>query len=265
LTCMQLENFLPTGPDNFLKHQRGLEAMIELRGPPKDITEPTATIFRGLCIISIVGALVDSRPSIYAREDWKHAPISCTTEVDLLDYRMVGVLADCIVLGDERDAILASGVGPECYKPLLARVENTLNELHALWSFWDHLNESQLRETAQLSDRARELGIANYLCATACMLYHAAKICILQIRDSLKPPHSNVVLRNNAALRISRCLEFKEYEKQEGAPESNTIGYVVTKIVWQAIGRINCREGRELARVMKTAVDRVYGSPWEVQ
>jgi hypothetical protein len=72
------------------------------------------------------------------------------------------------------------------------------------------------------------------------------------------------MLRDDAALKIAKCLELKEYEKREGAPESNTIGYVATKIAWQALGRINSDEGRELARVVKTAVDHIYKSPMGV-
>jgi hypothetical protein len=34
LTCMLLEVFMPTGPSNFLKHQRGIETIMCLRGPP---------------------------------------------------------------------------------------------------------------------------------------------------------------------------------------------------------------------------------------
>jgi hypothetical protein len=177
LTCMLLEVFLPTGPNNFLKHQRGIEAMVELRGPPTDRVEPTATIFRGLRVLSIVGALADSRPSIYAREDWKQAPISCSTEVGLLQYRIFGVLADCTVLKSKRDAMLVSEIGSEHYRSFLVQVERTLDELKSLRPLWERVNGAQLRNTAQLSEMAKELGIANQVCATACMLYHAARIC----------------------------------------------------------------------------------------
>jgi len=70
-----------------------------------------------------------------------------------------------------------------------------------------------------------------------------------------------MLLRNHAALKIAQCLKLKEYEKRQGAPESNTIGYVATKIAWQALGGIDSDEGRELARVVKTAVDHVYKPP----
>jgi hypothetical protein len=174
---MLLEIFLPTGSTNFLEHQRGIEAMIELRGPPTDGAEPTATIFCGLQVVSIVGALADSRPSIYAREDRKQAPISCSTEIGSLQYRIFSVLADCIVLKNERDAILASGTGSEHYGPFLLHVEETLKDLKSLRPLWERINNTQLLETKQVSEMARELGIAKQICATACILFHAARIC----------------------------------------------------------------------------------------
>ncbi|PSN68289.1 hypothetical protein BS50DRAFT_360504 [Corynespora cassiicola Philippines] len=69
LTCMLLEIFLPTGPDNFLKHARGIEAMLNIRGPPQQLTSNTAVIFQGLRLLSIVSGLADSRPSVYSREE----------------------------------------------------------------------------------------------------------------------------------------------------------------------------------------------------
>jgi hypothetical protein len=74
LSCMLLEIFLPTGPRNFLKHQRGLDAIAMLRGPPKESDVTTATIFRGLRILSVVGSLVESRTSLYSEEEWKKIP-----------------------------------------------------------------------------------------------------------------------------------------------------------------------------------------------
>jgi len=98
LTCMLLEIFLPTGPLNFLKHQRGIEAIMKLRGPPTESAGDTAVIFRGLRVVSIIGALAEARPSIYAQEEWKHAPIAQTTEFGALQAKMFTVLGT-IALG----------------------------------------------------------------------------------------------------------------------------------------------------------------------
>lgn len=263
LTCTLLEVFLPTGPTNFLMHQRGLEAMMDLRGPPKQSSGPTATIFRGLRMLSIAGALADSRSSIYAREDWKSAPTEHINEVGMLQYQLFTILADCTSLLSERDALLESGLGCEYYGILMARVDATLIDLLVLYDAWERFNDIQLRATEQLSDLGRELGIANQHSATACMLYHAAYLCLLQIKDSLKPSPSHVARRNSAAVTIARCLELKAQEKDMGAPESNTITFVVTKVIWQALGGFDSTEGRHLDRVVKSTVGRICMWPAE--
>jgi len=67
LSCM-LEVFLPTGLSNFLKRQRSIETIMQLRGPPSETEGSTVANLRGLRVLSIVGALADSRPLIYAKK-----------------------------------------------------------------------------------------------------------------------------------------------------------------------------------------------------
>lgn len=92
VTCMLLELFLPTGPSNFQKHQRGIEALIRLRGPPTETIGDTATIFRGLRVVSIIGALVQGKPSIYAQKEWKLAPVQYTNEIGKLLADLFSIL-----------------------------------------------------------------------------------------------------------------------------------------------------------------------------
>jgi hypothetical protein len=258
LMCTLLEVFLPTGPTNFLTHQRGLEAMMELRGPPTELTGPTATIFRGLRMLSIAGALADSRPSIYAREGWKFPPAEQIDNMGMLRYQLFTVLADCTSLLSERDALLKSGLGYEYHRILLARVDVTLHDLIQLYPLWELCNDSQYQSTQQLSVLEREMGIANQLC----MLYHVAYLCLLQIKDTLQPSPSHVALRNNAAMTIANCLELKAYEKREDAPECNTITLIVTKVIWHATGGSESTEGQHLDHVVKSTLGRVFTWPW---
>lgn len=262
LTCMLLEIFLPTGPKNFFKHHRGLEAIMAMRGPPKETTGDTATIFRGLRILSIIGALAESRPSIYARDEWKNAPIPANaTEGSMLQHHIFTCLADCTQLMGERNALL-SGTAPLWnYEPLLQRVQSTLNHLITLYPLWQRFNASQLDPTKTLSPLAQELGVANHQSATALMLYNTVHICILQILDSLAPSPANTEPRNRAATTIAKCLELKEYEKREGAHESNTIGFVATKVAWQALGGFDSPEGRQLARTVESSLTAVSPRP----
>ena len=265
LTCTLLEIFLPTGPFNFLKHQRGIEAIMELRGPPTESTGTTATIFRGLRILSIIAALAESKPSIWARPEWKKAPPAQNTEVGMLQHDIFDILADCTRLISERDVLLASGTARESYEPLLSEVLQVQDNLEALHPRWEALNRSELSKVKNMSDLAKELGVANHVSTTAYMLYHTAHICILRIKESLLPSPNYIVERNEAALKIARCLELKEYEKREGAPQSNTIAFVATKVAWQALGGFNTVEGRRLAHVVRSSVNGVFRQPYQNQ
>ncbi|KAJ8115352.1 hypothetical protein OPT61_g2982 [Boeremia exigua] len=112
LTCMLLEIFLPTGPKNFFKHHQGLEAIMAMRGPPKDTAGDNAIIFRGLRILSIIGALAESRPSLYAREEWKRVPPpENANDILILQHRILDCLADCTQHLSDRDALL-NGTAP---------------------------------------------------------------------------------------------------------------------------------------------------------
>ncbi|KAF3040662.1 hypothetical protein E8E12_002345 [Didymella heteroderae] len=262
LTCMLLEIFLPTGPKNFFKHHRGLEAIMAMRGPPSDTTGDTATIFRGLRILSIIGALAESRPSIYARDEWKNAPPPAdATGQMILQHHIFSCLADCTQLMGERDAMLSGTAPLWAYEPLLQRVQSTLDDLTKLWPLYESFNESQRDPSKLLSPLAEELGVANHVSATALMLYNTVHICILQIIDSLAPSPQNTALRNEAAMTIAKCLELKEYEKREGAHESNTIGFVATKIAWQALGGFDSPEGRRLAKTVSTHLNGLAPLP----
>ncbi|KAI4629238.1 uncharacterized protein J4E87_003500 [Alternaria ethzedia] len=258
LSCMLLEIFLPTGPTNFLKHLRGLDAIAMLRGPPRESEGTNAIIFRGLRILSIVGALAESRPSIYATEEWKRIPSAHSNESGLFQHHVFSILADCTRLISQRNALMRSKACPESFESLLTEVEDVLNNLEGLHPFWEVLNRNQLAGTTERSDMAKTLGVANHVSATALMLYNTAYICVIQIKDSLSPSPVNTALRNAAAMKIAKCLELKEYEQREGAPQSNTIAFVAIKVAWQALGGFNSPEGQRLAHTVKSATNSVF-------
>ncbi|KAJ4361768.1 hypothetical protein N0V83_010708 [Neocucurbitaria cava] len=153
---------------------------------------------------------------------------------------------------------------PESYKPLIDDIDVLLENLESLYPTWKELNRSQLTKVNGLSKPAKELGITNHVSATAYMLYNTVYICIMQIKQSLSPSPDYVALRNAAAMKIARCLELKEYEMREGAPQSNTITFVATKVAWQALGGFNTVEGRRLAQVVRSAVNGVFTRPYSL-
>lgn len=132
LTCMLLEIFLPTDPANFLKHQRGIEAIMRLRGPPTQSTGETATIFRGLRILSIVSALVESRPSLYASTEWKDAPPAVTSRIGLLQHEVFTILADCSQIMSDCSVFNVAEINPNDRKSLLVRITSAMSNLSTL-------------------------------------------------------------------------------------------------------------------------------------
>lgn len=262
LTCMLLEIFLPTGPNNFLKHVRGIEAILDLRGPPVSATETTSTIFHGLRVLSIIGGLAQSRPSIYAREEWKSIPPLFTGEATLIRHEIFQILADCTLLMSAREKVAVDSGSPEAYQALLANAHIALEKLKALFPRWERYNERKMDETT--SGIGKELRIANHASATTYMLYNAAYMCILRIIHSLDPSPKHASLRNSAAIKIVRCLELRQFKKREGGAESNTIGFVATKVAWEALGGFSSPEGRRLARVVKSAANGIFAiGAWE--
>ncbi|KAH7371708.1 hypothetical protein BKA66DRAFT_611254 [Pyrenochaeta sp. MPI-SDFR-AT-0127] len=261
LSCMLLEVFRPTGATNFLKHQRGIDAIMQLRGPPTDSAGTSALIFRGLRILSIIGALAESRTSLFSRKEWKQAPPAETTEAGMLQHQIFDVLADCTKLISQRDDLLATGASREDFEPLVAETSTILRNLEDIHLRWESLNRSQLADTEIVSRVARELGVANHISATAYMLYNTVYICILQIKDSLCPSSDNTTLRNAAASKIARCLKLKAEEVREGALRSSTIAFVATKVAWQALGKFDSPEGRNLAYIVQSAMYGIFQEP----
>lgn len=261
LSCMLLEIFLPTGPTNFLKHLRGIDAIMQLRGPPRDSAGTTATIFRGLRILSIIGALAESRPSMFSKKKWKRALPVQITEAGMLQHQVFDVLADCTQLIGQRNALLAAGAASEEYELLLAEVYAILGNLEAIKLRWEVFNRSRLANAKSLSKMAMELGIADQFSATGYMLYNTVYIYILQIKDSLCPLPETVALRNAAAMKIAKCLELKQYEQRKSATQSNTIAFVATKVAWQALGEFNSPGGQRLAKAVQSSMNGIFQQP----
>lgn len=261
LTCMLLEIFLPTGPNNFLKHMHGIECMLEIRGPPSLDDNETALLFHGLRLLSIIGGLATSRPSLYSRPEWKKMPCIQKDEAGMLRHRMFMILADATRLRYERNVALSMEL-KENHPALILETRSLLTCLEEIRSDWVIFNEKHLDEST--SQMGKELRIANHVSATAHMLYHTTHICLLEILESLEPSSKYASLRNAAAIKIMKSLELKAYEQRTGAPESNTIGFVATKVAWQALGGFHSPEGRKLAKVVKSAVNGVFAvGAWE--
>lgn len=147
---------------------------------------------------------------------------------------------------------------------LIAETKASFRELENIHKDWVQYNRSQMDKP--MSKAAIESKIANHQSATVYMLYNTTYICLLDILEYFEPSAYSASLRNSAAIKIIKSLEMKEFEKREGAVESNTVGFVATKVAWQALGGFNSAEGRKLARVVKKAVNGVFAvGAWETE
>ncbi|KAF2183204.1 hypothetical protein K469DRAFT_215531 [Zopfia rhizophila CBS 207.26] len=254
--CMRQEMFPPTGGDQYLKHLRGLETILELRGPPdEDSAKSTLALFQDLRIPSIFAALVMSTPSIYARDDWKQMPCTLTSEADFLRHHLFNLLADCTRLRSIQDSILASG-NEEKRITCLQEIRILLNRLKILRDLWAAVNKSHL-DASTLASNDR-LPISSYTSATDLMLYDATFIFLAGVIAPLEPSTNYHSLQHAAAQEIVECLEFKVFDQQEGRNNSNTIRHAAIKVAWTVLGGLSSPEGRKLASMIKCTSGDVY-------
>lgn len=252
LTCMLLEIFLPTGPDNFFKHIMGIEAILELRGapsPPYD--DNTLTLLSGIRVLSIICGLAKARPSIFSRPEWKCIPCKRTGEAGQLRHRILMVLAECTKLVSKRVSVVATGDVDDA-RALIGDSKLLLAELEAILPDWVAYNEVQMQDTT--SDLAKEMHIAHQESATTYMIYHTSYICLIQFLDSLEPSPRYIPLRKVAAIKIIKTLRMKIQAQFAGGPESNAVTFLATKVAWEALGGVHSPEGRKLARMIRQTV-----------
>jgi hypothetical protein len=162
----------------------------------------------------------------------------------------------------ERDFVLATGDASDRMS-LLEETKSAFTKLEAIHTDWAEFDKKE-REDSPSNQLPKDAPIANNTSATIYMLYNSTFICLLEIIDALEPSPRYLSLKINAAHKIIESLERKLFEKANGAPESNTIGFVATKVAWQALGGFSSPEGRKLARVVKNTVNGIFAvGAWE--
>ncbi|KAF2476922.1 uncharacterized protein BDR25DRAFT_42190 [Lindgomyces ingoldianus] len=259
-TCLLLEIFLPTGKNHFLRHIRGLESILELRGPPTSTSGSDSFVLaQGLRLASIFGGLAMSTPSIYSRDEWKRSPSIESNKGEILRHRLFDVLADCTRLLSERNTVLSLG-GAESRQRLLKETRSLLEELKSLRDLWASLNAGRLTNVVDGPDNQPKsrLTVANHGSATLLMLYNATLIFITDILLPLDSSTDYRSMRHAAAMEIVYCLDTKSFTKREAGAYSNSIGHIAVKVAWKVLGGFNSPEGRKLSRLVKAAIGDVF-------
>ncbi|ORY02265.1 hypothetical protein BCR34DRAFT_591957 [Clohesyomyces aquaticus] len=260
--CLLLEVFVPTGKNNYLSHIRGLESILELRGPINPDTNRMAFVLaRAMRVASIFGGLALSRPSIYARDEWKRVPCAEFGEDDILRHRLFDVMADLTQLLSEHKEMVSSGTN-EGHEPALQKAKALVGRLRTLRDLWESFNsgaqETQGTAIPSGTTSKRRLKIANHVSATLLLLYNTTMIFLTQLLRSLDPSIDYQSLQRTAALQIVECFESKKFEKREGSAYSNTVGHAAARVAWGCLGGFNSPEGRRLSRFVKGAVGDVF-------
>jgi len=103
LTC--LEMLAPTSPENRIRHIVGLERILDLRGPHAYCSDEHFDVLNCTTILMFDASLHTAKPSILAKPEWKTVMWARCSDEDALKQELHDLIADCTVLGAERNAI----------------------------------------------------------------------------------------------------------------------------------------------------------------
>lgn len=262
IVCMLLEIFVPTGPNNFFKHVRGIEAILAVRGPPTSPTGVNPAMLSGIRILCIIGALVQNRSSMWATDEWKRIPPSHFDEDSLIRHEILEILADCTVVRSEHTRIPLTVAKSQGYACNLIAARGFLDKLRSIYSRWEKYNASMLY--THVSASSKDLSFANRASTATYMLYNSALICVLRTISVYDSASENASLQVAASLNIVQCLELKAHDKHHEDGESRTIAFIATKFAWETLGGNSTPDGRRLSRAVKSGTNRVTAvSTWE--
>jgi hypothetical protein len=261
-TCMVLEIFLPSEPATFLMHIRGIEAILDARGPPSVGSGDAAFIASNFRAMMIIGALADGRASLWAKPGWRFLPPASTDHETLIKHQCWNLLADCTQAAGERNRVFDGGSMLQSeqlkvtMRALLQRSETTFLE----WTIYNSSPQSDGTPLPNCDSRTptRDAALSYLLC-------NGAHICILQLAHSIDPSLSFGRSCHEAATNILNCLDLHHFDRREANVEDNSIGFFVTKVAWEALGQHSSVKGTMLARIVRASSDGSFhaGTIWD--
>ena len=284
-----LEMYMPSGPQNWLKHMLGLERMLELRDPGSLIyaSSQTLELYKGVRHMILLAALRNRTPSIFARPRWKavlRTELSLETpqEQDLHD-----VLADCSVLTAASDEIarIWDPYDANCMQRL-EQITTTAMNLLASLSMWKEQWDSDALNTRTIETdfEAFRAGAPPLLqtiyrfyddtVTRMFMLYNTALIHVLHIMAATEGFQSNAHMSSSmgpdmhahvprtgtkaaiyaAGIETARSiLEYMRHRSLRGDKyfPSPIVQWAVLT-AWEALGRNESPEGRWMMRFLSS-------------
>ncbi|KAL9091435.1 MAG: hypothetical protein Q9165_004821 [Trypethelium subeluteriae] len=218
VTLGLLETFVPSGRSSWLMHVRGMERILELRGPEAHRNPISKQILQGIRRVLIFGSLNTCIPSILSRPewkalDWKSDVIQKNTDEDLLN-----ILADCPALFNRRDELFALFKANQGAAALRLRTRildegrGLLEELKIWRQYWGEGLQDAMSEKSDIPSefssspsRRGDLpvptwGFSGPAAATTMMLYFSTHIHILDLMSSVTvlPPAPLTVARQES-------------------------------------------------------------------
>lgn len=143
ITLAMLELIVPSGPRNWLRHMRGAERLLELRGPAALVGCSTRSLnlYKGLRHMILFASLRSRTASILARPEWKEVLRIDCPEKELEEQDLHDVLADCSVLIAGSDKLVGETSNgfeePRLSQNLKEKANDLLSFLNAWKRRWD--------------------------------------------------------------------------------------------------------------------------------
>ena len=105
VTLGLLETFVPSGQSSWLMHIRGMERLLEIRGPEAHRNPCSRQILQGIRRMLIFGSINTSIPSVLSRPEWKALEWKSDVIQKNTDEDLLNILADCPALLNSRDEL----------------------------------------------------------------------------------------------------------------------------------------------------------------
>ncbi|KAL9079496.1 MAG: hypothetical protein Q9157_001608 [Trypethelium eluteriae] len=218
VTLGLLETFVPSGQFSWLMHIKGMERLLELRGPEAHRNPFSRQILQGIRRMLIFGSLNTYIPSILSRPEWKALEWKSDVIQKNTDEDLLNILADCPALFNRRDdlyALFENDQGAAALRlrtSILNEGKGLLEELKTWRQQWgeglqDAMSErsDSPSELPSLASSSRDPPVPTWefsgpAAATTMMLYFSIHIHILDLMSSVSvlPPAPLAVARQES-------------------------------------------------------------------
>ncbi|KAE8443143.1 hypothetical protein EG329_002312 [Mollisiaceae sp. DMI_Dod_QoI] len=264
----------------WVNHARGLERLMELRGPESFMSLPELMILERVRPSNIFAALVLQQPTILARPEWKSIPWTLYPDRKTAMQDLMDIFAECPGLVAAKRQLESEPIGDQTasqYQDLAIRAQCLLDELEQFQQSWDSTYSTSCWEIPSpatmpsfLDSKGETIPIFSTVLHYE-SLYHAnvvtlscaARILILLFSHDLScfgstPSEEQISCRLVAAGNvICRGLDYQLEEVRKGA--NSYLLIFPLKMAFEAVGQDNPAIGIWLKRILDQISSGVAG------